>query len=453
LVLFWRSKKEQAFFYSLPSPVKLLFLLLNYKLMGNVKLSVLAETLQASEIVRLGATIKEKIRLGEKIYNYTIGDFDSAIFPIPAELEAEIINAYKKGFTTYPAAEGNLDLREAVASFLSSRCGLNYTTNEILIAAGGRPLIYALYRAVVDKGDKVIYPAPSWNNNHYVHFTEGRHIMLEAKRENNFMLTAAQIKEHIKGATLLSLCSPLNPTGTTFGKEELSAICDLVIEENNSRAEGEKKLYLMYDQIYWTLTFGDTIHHNPVTLNPAMKEFTVFIDGISKSFAATGVRVGWSMGPAEVIVKMRSINSHLGAWAPMAEQKAVAAYLVKTEAIDKYFVHFKAEVNERLQNIFTGLQQMKQAGFNVDAIAPQAAIYLTIQIDYAGKKTADGKLLASQADVTSYILNEAKLAIVPFYCFGSGSESSWYRLSVGTCKKEEIGEMLGALKTALGKLG
>lgn len=420
--------------------------------MGNLKLSVLAETLQASEIVRLGAAIKEKMKEGAKIYNYTIGDFDSNIFPIPAELEAEIINAYKDGFTTYPVAEGNLDLREAVAAFMLLRGGLNYAPNEILIAAGGRPLIYALYRTIVDKGDKVIYPAPSWNNNHYVHFTEGEHIMLEAKKENDFMLTAAQIAPHVKGATLLSLCSPLNPTGTTFSKEELSAICGLVIEENKSRGEGEKKLYLMYDQIYWTLTFGDTIHYNPVTLNPAMKDYTIFIDGISKTFAATGVRVGWAMGPAEVLVKMRSINSHLGAWAPMAEQKAVANYLGQTEAIDKYFLHFKAEINERLQRISAGLQQMKKEGFTVDAIAPQAAIYLTIQIDYAGKKMANGKLLTTQADVTSYILDEAKLAVVPFYAFGAKPDSSWYRLSVGTCKKEEINEMLGALKSALAKL-
>ena len=420
--------------------------------MGNLKLSVLAETLQASEIVRLGANIKEKMKQGAKIYNYTIGDFDSSIFPIPAELEAEIIEAYKNGFTTYPAAEGNLDLREAVASFMATRCDLHYANNEILIAAGGRPLIYALYRAVVDKGDKVIYPAPSWNNNHYVHFTEGEHIMLEAEKENNFMLTAAQIAPHIKGATLLSLCSPLNPTGTTFTKEELSAICNLVIEENKTRADGEKKLYLMYDQIYWTLTFGNTVHYNPVTLNPAMKEFTIFIDGISKAFAATGVRVGWALGPSDVITKMRSINSHVGAWAPMAEQKAVANYLGKTTAIDTYFVHFKAEINERLQNIFTGFQHMKTAGFNVDAVAPEAAIYLTIQIDYVGKKTAGGKLLETQADVTSYILDKAGLAVVPFYAFGADRNSSWYRLSVGTCKKEEIGEMLDALKSALEKL-
>lgn len=421
--------------------------------MSNVKLSVLAETLQASEIVRLGAAIKEKIKQGEKIYNYTIGDFNSSEFPIPAKLEAEIINAYKAGYTTYPAAEGNLDLRESVASFMSSRAGLHYDPDgEILIAAGGRPLIYALYRAVVDKGDKVIYPAPSWNNNHYVHFTEGEHIMLEASRENNFMLTADQIAPHIKGASLLSLCSPLNPTGTTFGKAELTAICDLIIAENKSRAEGEKKLYLMYDQIYWTLTLGETEHHNPVTLNPAMKAFTIFIDGISKAFAATGVRVGWALGPKAVLAKMRAINSHLGAWAPMAEQKAVAKFLHNTEVLDAWFANFKSEINFRLQNIFNGFQQLKSDGFSVDAISPEAAIYLTVQINYAGKKTESGKLLANQADVTSYILDEAKLAIVPFYCFGSSADSSWYRLSVGTCKKEEIDTMLKALRSALNKL-
>lgn len=208
----------------------------------------------------------------------------------------------------------------------------------------------------------------------------------------------------------------------------------------------------MYDQIYWTLTFGDTVHYNPVSLRPEMKAYTIFVDGISKSFAATGVRVGWSMGPAEVLVKMRSINSHVGAWAPMAEQKALAVFLYRTEAINKYFAHFKKEINERLQNIYGGFQQLKKEGLNVDAIYPEAAIYLTIQINYAGKKTPGGKELTTQADVTSYILDEAKLAVVPFYAFGADRSSSWYRLSVGTCKKEEIGEMLGMLKTALQKL-
>lgn len=420
--------------------------------MSAPKLSQLAETLISSEIVRLGAVIREKINNGEEIYNYTIGDFDSAEFPIPKELEAEIIKAYQAGFTTYPAAEGELTLRKAVSSFICKHERLDYSPAEILIAAGGRPLIYAIYRAIVDKGDKVIYPTPSWNNNHYVHFTEGEHIVIEATHEHNFMPTVDQIQPHVQGATLIALCSPLNPTGTTFSKAELEAICNLVVEENERRDENEKKLYVMYDQIYWTLTFGDTVHYNPVSLNPKMKDYTVFVDGISKAFAATGVRLGWALAPMHIILKMRAINSHIGCWAPMAEQHAVANFLNNDDAVTCYLGHMRSEISERLNNIYDGFIALKEKGFAVDAVAPQAAIYLTVQLALAGSKTKDGIILENQAGVTSYILDKAKLALVPFYAFGADKESTWYRLSVGRCKKEEIKTMLEKLQKALENL-
>jgi aspartate aminotransferase len=420
--------------------------------MSENKYSHLAETLIGSEIVRLGALIKEKIKAGNHIYNYTIGDFDSTQFPIPMRLKENIIEAYHEGYTTYPSAEGELDLRESIGSFLKKHEGLDYSPAEILVASGGRPLIYGIFRALVDKNDKVIYPVPSWNNNHYTHFTEGQHIHIVSTKENNFMPTAAQIAPHIKGATLLALCSPLNPTGTVFNKEELEAICDLIIQENESRAPGEKKLYLMYDQIYWTLTFGNTVHYNPVSLRPQMKEYTIFVDGISKSFAATGVRVGWSMGPKELIAKMRAIISHVGAWAPMAEQKATAKFLTDEPELNAYFAHFKNEINYRLTHLYNGFSQLKIEGFQVDAIEPQAAIYLTVQINLVGKKTPAGIVLEKQENVTEYILNEAKLALVPFGAFGADKESSWYRLSVGCCKKEDIEEVINKLRLAIGAL-
>lgn len=149
---------------------------------------------------------------------------------------------------------------------------------------------------------------------------------------------------------------------------------------------------------------------------------------------------------------MKAINSHVGAWAPMAEQNATAKYLLQKENLNNWFIQFKAAVAERLERIYTGFQQLKNEGFNVDAVAPQAAIYLTIQINLIGKKTAAGKILHTQAAVTEYILNEAKIAVVPFYAFGADKNSNWYRLSVGTCKTEEIDEMLSSLKQALTKL-
>src|SRR5882724_9476168 len=258
-----------------------------------MKLSQLSETLIGSEIVKLGGEIREKIRQGEHIYNFTVGDFDPSIFPIPKTLEDAIVEAYGNHFTNYPAAEGNIDLREAILSFMKEGEGLDYGTSEILVASGGRPLIYAAFLSICDKGDKIIYAVPSWNNNHYTHFVGGEHIVIETTAENNFMPAASDIRPYVKKAALISLCSPQNPTGTTFRKEELKAICDMIVEENTRRGTGEKKLYVMFDQMYHHLTYGEIRHYDPVSLHPEMRNYTIFIDAISKVFAATGVRVGW----------------------------------------------------------------------------------------------------------------------------------------------------------------
>lgn len=416
-------------------------------------LSRLAETLIGSEIVKLGGEIREKIRRGEEIYNFTVGDFDPAIFPIPGGLEDGIVEAYRRHFTNYPAAEGNLDLRESIAAFLEDRQKLRYSPAEILVASGGRPLIYSVFRTLVDRGDRVIYPVPSWNNNHYTHLNGGDHVVVETKAENNFMPTADAIKPHVPGATMLCLCSPQNPSGTTISRKDLSAICELVLEENARRGPDQKKLYILYDQMYWQLTFGNIFHYDPVSLYPEMRAYTVYIDAISKVFAATGVRIGWAMGPAEIMKKMNAIMSHIGSWAPMAEQKATAKFLLQTEAIDTYLKQFRAALWDRLHRIYDGILTLKKTGHPVDVLAPEGGIYLTVKMDLAGKKAAGGAVIRDQQEVTSFLLNEAGLAMVPFSAFGAAKDSPWYRLSVGTCKLEDIPEMFRKLKGALEKLG
>jgi aspartate aminotransferase len=415
-------------------------------------LSQLSETLIGSEIVRLGNEINARIVQGETIYNFTIGDFNPEIFPIPLTLENEIIAAYQNKKTNYPSAEGILPLRESIAKYVQHFLQLNYAPNEIQVASGGRPLIYSIYRAIVDEGDKVVYPVPSWNNNHYTHFTQGIHVAIETSAENKFMPTPQELAPHIKDARLIALCSPLNPTGTTFSKTQLLEICNMVVAENERRGADEKKLFVLYDQIYGVLTHGDTQHVNPVTLNAGMRDYTIFVDGISKSFAATGVRVGWSMGPAPVIAKVKAILSHVGAWAPMAEQVACANYLKNTSDIEKYFSNFKAELSQRLFGFYEGIIALKNKGFTVDSIAPEAALYLTIKIDLVGKTKADGSVINTQLEVWQYILDEAKIAIVPFSSFGAGKNSPWYRMSIGTSKLNEMEIVLQSLEQALGKL-
>lgn len=421
-------------------------------LSASLQVSQMAENLIGSEIIKLAGEINEKIKKGERIFNYTIGDFDPSIFPIPAELNTAIVEAYQKHHTNYPAANGIAELRKTVSSFLKEHEGLDYSADEILISGGARPLIYATYVTLLDKSDKVIFPVPSWNNNHYCHLSGAQGIYVETTAENNFMPVADDLKEHIQEATLLALCSPLNPTGTVFSKAQLESICDLVIAENKRRGPQAKPLYLMYDQIYWVLTFGDTEHYNPVSLRPELRDYTIFIDGISKSLAATGVRVGWAFGPAPVIDKMKAILSHVGAWAPKAEQVATAVYLENKPALKKFLSSFKDEVSYRLNGFYRVFQTLKQEGYKVDCIAPQAAIYLTVKFDLCGMKTAEGNILTNQKEVTKYILDKAKLAIVPFSAFGASDDNIWYRLSVGTCKKNEIEEVLSSLRNVLSGL-
>ncbi len=416
------------------------------------QLSVLAEELQGSEIIKLAAEIKSKIAAGSHIYNFTIGDFNPEIFPIPLALEQEIISAYKNGETNYPPSNGIQPLRATLSQYLDNALDLKYSEEEILISGGARPLIYAAYQALLDRDEDALFPVPSWNNNHYTTLTGGNQIAIETSVENNFMPSADDLRPHISNAGLIALCSPLNPTGTVFSKESLEEIATLVVEENERRKGIKKPVYLVYDQIYWQLCHGTTEHHDPVNLVPEVRPYTVYIDGISKAFAATGVRVGWAFGPSNIIAKMKSILGHIGAWAPKPEQVATANFLKGDKSPADFMTTFKSDIEDRLVGFYKGLLSLKEEGLPIDVISPQAAIYLTLRIDLVGKNTPDGKEIKSVADTTAYLLDEAKLAIVPFSAFGASKDNSWYRLSVGTSKIEDIPMVISKLRSAITRL-
>ena len=414
--------------------------------------SKLAQNLIGSEIIKIGNQVNELKAQGAEIANLTIGDLDSNIYPIPAELKQNIQKAYADNLTNYPPANGLLSLRKAVAKDIKSRWDLDYSPDDILVSGGSRPLIYATFKTIVDEGDKVVYAVPSWNNNHYAYLTSANAVELEVSPKDNFLPTADVITPHLEGAVLLALCSPLNPTGTMFTKEQLSEICEAVIAENKKRGEGEKPLYLMYDQIYAMLTFGDSEHFNPVSLYPELRDYTIYIDGTSKCFAATGVRVGWSFGPTKVIDRMKALLTHVGAWAPKPEQQAVAEFLDNTPAVNEFVNDFKGKIAHSLEVLHAGIQEMKSKNFAVDSIKPMGALYLTIKLDYVGKTTEDGKVLKDSTDLVFYLIENAGVALVPFSAFGNSREMPWFRASVGACSVEDLQKMFPKLEAALAKL-
>lgn len=411
-----------------------------------------AGSLKGSEILRIASEIRARVATGERICNLTVGDFDPRQFRVPKMLEDATVDALRRGETNYPPGVGMPVLREAVCRFYESSLGLSYPLESVLITSGSRPGVYGTYRTLVGEGERVVYGVPSWNNNYYAHMVAAEGVPLECGADEAFLPTRERLEPLVRGARLLALNSPLNPCGTAFTAESLGAICDLVLEENARRGPAEGPLYVLYDHVYWQLTFGGVEHVNPVSLRPEMAPFTILVDGISKSFAATGMRVGWVVGPAPAIKVMENILTHVGTWAPRAEQVATAQLLGAPEAIAGFRETLVAGVRHRLQLLYSAIHEYKSAGHAVDAIEPMGAIYLSARFDLKGRTTRNGKRLASADDVRKWLLEEAGMAVVPFDAFGSTRDEGWFRLSVGAVSVADIEAMLPRLRAGLESL-
>jgi aspartate aminotransferase len=411
---------------------------------SDASLSRLARGLTGSEVLKIASEVRALTASGRSVANLTVGDFSPTEFRIPRRLEQLITEALANGQTNYPPSDGTLELRRSVVDLYREELGLTYPIESTLIAGGSRPIIYAAYAAVVDPGDKVIYPTPSWNNNHYTYLTGGVPVELVVGAATNFMPTAEMIRPHVRDARLIAVCTPLNPTGTVMAKSEVEAIARLVVEENERRAAaGERALFLLWDQVYWMLTFGENRHWAPPQVVPESSAYTIFVDGISKALAATGLRVGWTVAPPAVTARMRDLIGHIGAWAPKAEQLAVAAFLREKDEITAFHEHMIRELRLRLDALYDGLIAMRREGLPVDAIAPQGAIYLSAQFNLIDK-------LGTNEAIRKFLLEQAGFAVVPFQAFGLKREDGWFRLSAGAVSVQDCADGLKRVREALG---
>jgi aspartate aminotransferase len=330
--------------------------------------------------------------------------------------------------------------------------GLSYPIESVLIAGGARPLLYGAYQTILDPGDVAVYPVPSWNNNHYAYLCRARAIELPVTAAGNFFPTAAQIRPHLAEARMLLINSPLNPTGTVIDPGELRRISELVVEENARRkgagGAGARPLYFVFDQVYWSLTFGDTRHVTPVELVPEVAPYTLLLDALSKAACATGLRVGWGLMPPAVRRRMADILGHVGAWAPKAEQVATAAFLDAPETMRAFQSGMKARVKERLDALYAGFSAMAREGFPVEAIAPQGAIYLSARFDLFGRTlgSSERRTITTNDDIRKLLLESAGLAIVPFQAFGLRGDTGWFRLSVGAVSMADIQSVFPRLR-------
>jgi aspartate aminotransferase len=413
------------------------------------RLSKLASELSGSEILKIGAEVRAAAATGRPVTNLTISAKE---FRIPRLLEEGVVAALRAGEVTYPPSSGLDALRAALRKFYLDRMNLDFPIESILVTAGARPAIYSLFRAVVSEGDSVVYGVPSWNNNYYSQIVGAVDSVVVCDASTGFLPTAKMLSPRIRGARLLSLNSPLNPTGTMFGRQTLADICDLVLEENARRGSDERPLYLMYDQVYWMVTAGGVEHVDPLSLRPEVAPYTIVVDAISKAFAATGLRVGWALGPADVIRAMSDISGHVGAWAPRPEQAATASMLGNAAGVDEYIAGMRRDATARLTALADGLSAMEAAGLPVSCIAPQGAIYVSARFDLRGRRTPAGVTLETNDQIRRYLLDEAGLGAVPFQAFGLPGDTGWFRLSIGVVSVAGINELLPRVRAAIEKL-
>ena len=420
------------------------------RISGNApRLSSLADKLQPSTILKVAAEIRAMQAAGRDICDLTVGDFDPKHFPIPEKLRDATKAALDAGATNYPPSTGIPLLRESVQRFYSRQLGLNYPVDSILIAAGARPLIYALFRVVVEPGDTVSYPVPCWNYPFYADILGAHGDAVICSPADAFQPRPGALHEAISKASLLIVNTPLNPTGTVTPRSAVLKLSEDIVRENEAREKrGQRPIYLMYDHIYWMLSFG-VEHVTPCALVPEMAKYTIFIDGISKGFAATGLRVGWAFGPTDVISKMNTMLMHMGGWAPKPEQTASAAMLDDDEAISKYLAVFKPALSRRLTALHQGFQKLKAEGHPVDSIEPTGAIYVSARVHPFGKKAANGVEIRTNEDVRKFLLEGAGLGVVPFQAFGVPGDTGWMRLSVGSVSEAQIASGMARLGDAL----
>lgn len=401
-------------------------------------LSALARGVVGSEILKIAGEVRAMTARGEAICNLTVGDFDPTYFPVPVELLEGTRAALAAGHTNYPPSDGVLALREALVRFYERELGLKYPVESVIVAGGARPLLYGAYRTLLDPGDAAVYPVPSWNNNHYAYLSGARPVEIPVSAASNFFPTAEQLRPHLGHARTLLINSPLNPTGTVIDRDELRKIAVMVVEENARRARASARpLFLIFDQVYWKLTFGDAEHVTPVELVPEVAPYTLLLDAMSKSLCATGLRVGWGFMAPGVRRRMADVLGHVGAWAPKPEQVAAAALLDTPEPMHAFQAGMKAKVKERLDALYGGFMAMKREGMAVDAIAPQGAIYLSARFDLIGKSVR-GRVFHTNEEIRRALLEAAGLAIVPFQAFGLKEDTGWFRLSVGAVSMAAI---------------
>lgn len=396
-----------------------------------MKLSARAQRLQPSATLTITAKAKSLKAQGIDVIGFGAGepDFDS-----PDHVKEAAVNAINKGMTKYTGVAGIDELKDAIIHRLKEDHGLEYEKSEIMTSVGAKHTLYNLTQVLFESGDEVIVPAPYWvSYPEQITLAEATPVILETKESDGFKITPESLKNCINSNTkALILNYPSNPTGATYNEQELRAIVDVAMNAG---------LIIISDEIYEKIIYGDTRHIPVAALGEDIKKSTILVNGVSKTYSMTGWRIGYAAGDKDVISAMSKLQGQstsnptsISQWA------AIAAFTGDHKVIEDRTKEFE----QRKNYIVEKLNQIPE----ITCFDPQGAFYVFPNVSGCYGKKFNGKVLNNSLDFTEFILDEAKVAVVPGVAFGA---DDYVRISYAT-SMDDIVKGIDRITEAVKKL-
>ena len=396
-----------------------------------MKLSARANRIQPSATLAITAKEKALKAQGIDVIGFGAGepDFDS-----PDYVKEAAVEAIKKGYTKYTPVGGIDQLKDAIIERMKQDYGFGYEKAELVVSCGAKHTLFNLTQAIIESGDEVIIPAPYWvSYPEQVTFAEGTPVILETREEDGFRIDTDELKKLITPKTkALVLNYPSNPTGVTYSEAELRAIVDVAM------AAG---LTIISDEIYDKIIYDGAKHTPVASLGEDVKKATILVNGASKTYSMTGWRIGFAAGDKDVIKAMANIQGQSTSNpTSIAQWAAVSAYASPQDLITQRTAEFEKRKNyivDRLNSIP-----------GIKCVSPKGAFYAFPNVSACYGKSFNGKAVNSSLDFTGFLLDEAKVAVVPGDSFGADSN---VRISFAT-SMENIVKGMDRIEEAVAKL-
>jgi aspartate aminotransferase len=397
-----------------------------------MKLSQRAQMIKPSPTLAITAKAKALSAQGIDVISFGAGEPD---FDTPQHIKDAAIAALQQGFTKYTPVGGIDELKEAICAKLERENKVHYQKEQIVVSCGGKHSFYNLVQALIDKGDEVIIPAPYWvSYPPMIELAEGKPLIVDTREEEGFKLLPDALDKTITPKTKAVLInSPCNPTGSAYTRKELEGLAEVALR---------RKILIISDEIYERIVYDGFEQVSIASLGEEVKTSTIIVNGLSKTYAMTGWRIGYTAGPQELIAAMNRIQSQSTSNPTSFAQKGALEALQGSQAEIAVMVE---EYQKRRDLIWKALTAIKE----VTCYKPQGAFYCFPNVSAYLGTDHKGKRIKDTADLTDYLLDEARVAVVPGIEFGT---EGYLRLSYPIAP-EVIQEGVKRIKEALARLG